>query len=255
MSNQEHLPQTLGHWRNPVSEVNIQVWRLQIEQHYFGVYSIKEIIKQVLQELRINLHGNIKHFLNHWHSTLMHSNVPVQLGQMQPQACYNHRWKCYNGCVKAKPDGLLKLGSKSSHFKSCTSKFKPRAHFEETNGKFCRSHLEGTEKEHCFNGRKRLKIILKFKVVRTLKKTTMEEVKETEVNRYDKYECYFINQFIAKAPQARWPQMVDSTESNVTSRIYSASLGSAFCCVAFIFLHWKQSYDRAAGGLTLWYWI
>lgn len=40
---------------------------------------------------------------------------------------------------------------------------------------------EGTEKEHCFYGRKIFEIFLKFSLVKTLKK----EVKETGVDRYD----------------------------------------------------------------------
>jgi hypothetical protein len=36
----------------------------------------------------------------------MYSNVPMQMGQMQPQRCSNDRQKPYNGYLKAKRDGL-----------------------------------------------------------------------------------------------------------------------------------------------------
>lgn len=51
---------------------------------------------------------------------------------------YNHRWKDYNGSIKAKGDKAklngLKLGGKSFHFQSCSSEFKPKARLRKPMG-------------------------------------------------------------------------------------------------------------------------
>lgn len=64
--------------------------------------------------------------------------------------------------------------------------------FEETNGKFTRSHSKGTEKEHCISNGKIFPKTLKCNVSRTVKEILRLE--EIRAIKYYKQEYYFLNQ-------------------------------------------------------------